>query len=347
MNKELEIKIIDYLRKLEKGEISPAINGKKKSMLLASKSEYEKLEQEQKEYQELSQGASKEEQNFLLIEIKNLEQRKEKLVNKIKEQITEEEETRQNIMVEIRPGTGGTEAGLFVRDLYGMYAKFAKKKKWKVEMIENKVDNLGNFDFVAFWVKGEKVFKWLKNESGVHRVQRVPQTESKGRIHTSTVSVVVLPETKNIELDIRPQDLKIETYGSGGPGGQHANKTASAVRITHIPTKIVATSQTSRDQRVNREEAFLILKMRLLEKLQTEKEKQEKILRSSAIGTAKRSEKIRTYNYPQNRVTDDRLKMSWNKLNFIMEGGLEEICQKLIDYEVEIKILELTKQIDW
>lgn len=129
MNKELEIKIIDYLRKLEKGEISPAINGKKKSMLLASKSEYEKLEQEQKEYQELSQGASKEEQNFLLIEIKNLEQRKEKLVNKIKEQITEEEETRQNIMVEIRPGTGGTEAGLFVRDLYGMYAKFAKKKK--------------------------------------------------------------------------------------------------------------------------------------------------------------------------------------------------------------------------
>ena len=129
MNKELEIKIIDYLRKLEKGEISPAINGKKKSTLLASKSEYEKLEQEQKEYQELSQGASKEEQNFLLIEIKNLEQRKEKLVNKIKEQITEEEETRQNIMVEIRPGTGGTEAGLFVRDLYGMYAKFAKKKK--------------------------------------------------------------------------------------------------------------------------------------------------------------------------------------------------------------------------
>ena len=141
-------------------------------------------------------------------------------------------------------------------------------------------------------------------------MQRVPQTESKGRIHTSTVSVVVLPESKNIELDIRPQDLKIETYGSGGPGGQHANKTASAVRITHIPTKIVATSQTSRDQRVNREEAFLILKMRLLEKLQTEKEKQEKILRSSAIGTAKRSEKIRTYNYPQNRVTDDRLKMS-------------------------------------
>jgi len=129
VNKELEVKIIDYLKRLERGEISPAISGKKKSILLASKSEYEKLEQEQKEYQELSQGASKEEQNFLLIEIKNLEQRKEKLVNKIKEQITEEEETRQNIMVEIRPGTGGTEAGLFVRDLYGMYAKFAKKKK--------------------------------------------------------------------------------------------------------------------------------------------------------------------------------------------------------------------------
>ena len=338
MNQELETKIIDYLKRLEKNEISPAISGKKKSLLLTSKNEYEKLVQEQKEYQELSQEASKEEQNFLLTEIKNLEQKKEELINKIKEQIIEEEGIKQNVMIEIRPGTGGTEAGLFVRDLYGMYAKFAKKRKWKVEMVENKVDNLGNFDFVAFWVKGEKVFKWLKNESGVHRVQRVPQTESKGRIHTSTVSVVVLPETKNIELDIRPQDLKIETYGSGGPGGQHANKTASAVRITHLPTKIVATSQTSRDQRVNREEAFLILKMRLLEKLQTEKENQEKFLRSSAIGTAKRSEKIRTYNYPQNRITDDRLGMSWNKLNFVMEGDLEEICQKLIDYEVENKI---------
>ena len=174
-------------------------------------------------------------------------------------------------------------------------------------MIESKVDKAGNFDFVAFWVKGEKVFNWLKNEAGVHRVQRVPRTESRGRIHTSTVSVVVLPEAPDIALNIRPQDLKTETYSSGGPGGQHANKTASAVRITHLPTKLVAVSQDARDQRVNRERALLVLKSRLLEKLQTEQQQKTGNLRSSMIGTAERAEKIRTYNYPQNRVTDHRL----------------------------------------
>jgi len=337
-NKELEAKIIDYLKRLEKNEVPYQINSKKKNLLLASKKEYEKLDQEQKDYQELSQEASREEQNLLLTEIKGLEEKKEWLINKVKEQLIEEEGTKQNIVFEIRPGTGGTEAGLFARDLYRMYHKFAESKKWKVEMVETSVDKEGNFNFVSFLVKGKDAFNWLKNEAGVHRVQRVPKTESKGRIHTSTATVAVLPEAQDIVLNIQSQDLEIETYNSGGPGGQHANKTASAVRITHLPTRIVATSQDSRDQRINREHALFVLKSRLLEKLKTEQQKETGNLRSSMIGTAERAEKIRTYNYPQNRITDHRLGRSWNKLNFIIEGDLEELCQKLIDYEVEKKI---------
>ncbi|CAG8481036.1 7191_t:CDS:2, partial [Cetraspora pellucida] len=197
----------------------------------------------------LSQEANKEERDFLLKEIKNLIEQKEQLIDKIKEQIITEEGTEQNIFIEIRPGTGGTEAGLFARDLYQMYEGFAKER-------------------------GENVFNWLKNEAGVHRVQRVPRTESKGRIHTSTASVVILPEVQDVVLNIRSQDLKIETYSSGGPGGQHANKTASAVRVFHIPTKITATSQDGRDQRINLKRAMSVLKARILEKLQVEKAKE-------------------------------------------------------------------------
>lgn len=339
MNKELAEKIIEYLKSLERNEVSQKITNKKKNFLLAKKKEYEKLVLSQKDYRDLVQETdNSEEKTIFQEEIANLEKQKEQIINIVKEKIITEEETEQNIVMEIRPGTGGAEAGLFARDLYRMYAKFAEKKEWKVEMVESKVDSEGNFTFVSFLVKGKQVFNWLKNEAGVHRVQRVPQTENKGRIHTSTASVVVLPEAQDIALNIRPQDLKTEAYNSGGPGGQHANKTASAVRITHIPTNIVATSQDGRDQRVNRERALFVLKTRILEKLQTEKEKKVGNLRSSMIGTAERSEKIRTYNYPQNRVTDHRLGISWSKLNFVMEGYLEEVCHKLIDYEVERKI---------
>ncbi|WNE41102.1 MAG: Peptide chain release factor 1 [Mycoplasmataceae bacterium] len=202
-NKELKAKIIEYLKTLEKGEGSSKISKKKKNLLLSKKNEYEKLEKDQADYQELSQLVGPEEQNSILSEIKFIEEKKDNLIKDIKEQIITEEGIKQNIVVEIRPGTGGTEAGLFARDLYRMYYRFSESKGWKTEMAESKVDNEGNFTFVSFMIKGSQAFNFLRNEAGVHRVQRVPKTENKGRIHTSTASVVILPEAEEISLDIQ------------------------------------------------------------------------------------------------------------------------------------------------
>jgi peptide chain release factor 1 len=240
-------------------------------------------------------------------EIENNEKDVEKIIEEVKDLILEEEREQKKIIVEIRPGAGGLEASSFCRDIYTMYSKFAEKKKWKLEMIESKVDNLGYFNFVSFLLKGDSVFKCLKNESGVHRVQRVPETETKGRIHTSTISVVILPEAKETKIEIKNQDLRIDTYRASGAGGQHVNTTDSAVRITHIPTGIVATSQDGRSQHDNKDKALFILRSRLSEQIEKEKAEKEGKLRSSAIGTSERSEKIRTYNFPQNRITDHRI----------------------------------------
>jgi peptide chain release factor 1 len=345
VNKELEIKIIDHLKRLEKNEISPKISSKKKSFLLFSKNEYEKINESQKECQELfAETDDKEEKKLLLTEIKDLERQKEGIIEKIKAEIIEEESISQNIIMEIRPGPGGDEAGLFVRDLYQMYANFAEKKGWKTEIVEKKVGSIGNFDFIAFLIRGESVYNYLKNEAGVHRVQRIPKT-GKGEKHTSTATVVILPEPQDIVLDIAEKDIKIETCRSGGAGGQHVNTTDSAVKVTYTYSAngktetITATSQAGRSQHDNRARALTVLKSRLWEKLQTEKEKEIGNLRSTTIGKAERSEKFRTYNFQSNRVVDKRLKMKLeNKLDLVMKGNLEEICQKSIDYEIEKKI---------
>ncbi|CAG8771621.1 1190_t:CDS:2, partial [Racocetra persica] len=272
-------KIIDYLTEIATICAHRQLNNEKITFLLARKKEYEEAKAIAKEYQELlNQAISYEEKSLL------------------------KEGTGQNVLVEIRPGTGGTEAGLFVRDLYRMYYKLAEKMNWKVEMVETKVDVAGNFDFVAFLVKGPEVFAWLKNEAGVHRVQRVPVTESKGRVHTSTASVVILPEATDISVNIHPQNLKTETYRSSGAGGQHVNTTDSAVKLTYTclingkNETITATSQDGRSQHDNKKRALFVLKSRLLEKLRSEQAKQVGNLRSSMIGTAERAEKIRTYN---------------------------------------------------
>ncbi|RHZ36987.1 PCRF domain-containing protein [endosymbiont GvMRE of Glomus versiforme] len=356
-NAELEKKIINFFQQLEPKEVtspldfsfSPKIKNNQLTPFLKIKSDYDKISQEIKEYQSLKQETiDPESQNILEQEVNLLETKKTALIERIKQELIGQEKNIQKVLIEIRPGTGGVEAGLFTSDLYYMYIKFAKKYKgWKVkeDEIEIRANSLGNFSFVSFFVEGKGVYKYLKNEAGVHRVQRVPVTENKGRLQTSTASVVILPEIQDITVRINPQDLKIETCRSSGSGGQHVNTTDSAVKITHKPTGIIATSQAGRSQHDNKEKAMFVLKSRLFEKYRQEQEKEIGSLRSSAIGTSERAESIRTYNYPQNRVTDDRLRTSWNKLKHVIEGDLEEICQKLIDYEIEKKLESCQKLI--
>lgn len=250
-------------------------------------------------------------------------------------------ETGDKAIVEIRPGTGGEEAALFARDLFRMYTRYAERKGWDVEIAEMHETDLGGVKEAVFFVKGKNAYSILKYESGVHRVQRVPITESGGRIHTSTATVVVLPEIEEKDIEIRPEDLKIETFRASGHGGQYVNKTESAVRITHIPTGIVVSCQNERSQYQNKQTALRILRARLyqLQKEQLEKELSQK--RKSQIGTGERSEKIRTYNFPQNRVTDHRINYTSYRLQEILDGDLDEIIAKLIEHDIENNIEEI------
>ena len=343
-SKILQTKIIFFLKQIEEGKVIFK-NSKKKRNFLESKAEYEKNEELIEEYQELEKEDLNEEEKRLIKEkINALEKEKKLIFQQIRRKILEEENIKQNVILEIRPGTGGTEANLFTRDLYTMYAKLADKQKWKLELIEVKADKEGSFIFVSFLLKGKDTYNWLKNEAGVHRVQRIPKTENKGRVHTSTATVVVLPEPSDVVLNIESQDLKIEAFAAGGPGGQHVNKTESAIRITHLPTGITAISQESRDQRTNREKAYLVVKSRILAKKKEEEKIKQETLRSSMIGSGERFEKIRTYNWMQNRVTDHRLNQTWNKLDMIINGDCQEICEELMNYELEKKI---TNQTAW
>jgi peptide chain release factor 1 len=275
------------------------------------------------------------EKEILQSELKLLIHEAQSLIEKAGEIVSKDENYENNCMVEIRPGAGGIEAGLFARDLYEMYCRFSDKKGWKLEIVESKADSTGNFTFISFLIKGKNSFQLLKNESGIHRVQRIPATESKGRLQTSTVSVVVLPEINDIEVNISNQDLRIDKYRSSGSGGQHVNTTDSAIRITHIPTGIVATSQDGRSQHDNKDKAMFVLKSRLFEKYKNKQEGEIGAIRSSAIGNSERSEKIRTYNFPQNRLTDHRINFNLNKLNMVIGGNLDILCEGLMKFEAE------------
>jgi len=231
------------------------------------------------------------------------------------------------IIMEIRAGTGGEEAALFAADLFRMYSRFAEKQNWSTNLIESHPTGLGGYREVIFEIKGADVYSQLKYESGVHRVQRIPTTEKSGRIHTSTISIAVLPEASETEIKINPQDLRIDVQRSSGPGGQNVNKIESAVRITHLSTGLVVTCQEGRSQQHNREKALTVLRARLLAKKRTEEMAQRGAQRREQIGTAGRAEKIRTYNFPQNRVTDHRLNKSWHKLDKIIDGDLKPIVK--------------------
>ncbi|MDQ7982950.1 MAG: peptide chain release factor 1 [Spiroplasma sp.] len=251
----------------------------------------------------------------------------------------------KNVILEIRGAVGGEEANIFAADLYRMYLKYCENQTWKIETIEAKESTTGGFTYISFIVKGKQVFAKLKFEAGAHRVQRVPKTESQGRVHTSVATVAVLPEANDIEVNINPNDLKIDTYRSSGAGGQHVNTTDSAVRITHLPSGIVVTSQDGRSQHDNKDKAMQVLRAKLYEFQLSQQKGEIGSLRKSAVGSGERSEKIRTYNYPQNRVTDHRIGLSLNKLDQIIEGNLDEIILALISNEQRKKLETLENDI--
>src|SRR5688500_7684866 len=237
----------------------------------------------------------------------------------------------RNVIVEVRGAEGGEEANLFARDLYEMYTRYAERLRWKVEVLGSDPSDMGGYNEITFLVKGENVWTRMKFEGGPHRVQRVPATESQGRIHTSSATVTVLPEAEEIEVDIDPSDLKIDVYRSTGPGGQSVNTTDSAVRITHLPTGIVVAMQDEKSQIQNRAKAMVVLRARLLKAEQDRQEAELSAARRGQIGGGGRSEKIRTYNFKENRVTDHRINQTWYSLNKILgEGALEDVTDSLI-----------------
>ncbi len=235
----------------------------------------------------------------------------------------------KNVIVEIRGGAGGEEAALFAAEIMRMYKMFAESKRWHIEDIDVSETELGGVKEATFSLSGQSVYSFLKFESGVHRVQRVPETESQGRIHTSTITVAVLPEAEDVKVEINEKDLKIDTYRSSGAGGQHVNKTESAIRITHLPTGIVVQCQDERSQIKNREKAMKVLKSKLYEKQQEEADKEYAQNRRSQVGTGDRSERIRTYNYPQGRVTDHRINFTLYSLESFLNGDLDEMIEAL------------------
>jgi len=240
----------------------------------------------------------------------------------------------KNVIVEIRGGAGGDEAALFAGDIFRMYSRYAERRKWKIEIMEKNEIGVGGLKEVIFLIKGQGAYSRLKFESGVHRVQRVPATEASGRIHTSTITVAILPEIDDVtQVDIKTSDLKIDTYRSGGSGGQHVNTTDSAVRITHMPTGTVVQCQDGRSQLKNREQAMKLLAAKLFESEVEKQRSQVEGNRKLQVGTGARSEKIRTYNFPQGRVTDHRIKLTLHRLDYILDGDLDEIIDGLITFD--------------
>ncbi|MFC1623776.1 peptide chain release factor 1 [Candidatus Omnitrophota bacterium] len=268
-----------------------------------------------------------------------LEKKKRDMEIELEEVMFEEDvDAHKDVIMEIRAGTGGREASLFAGDLFRVYSKYAARCGWKIDMMDSHIGEGGGFKEVIFAVKGKGVYKRLKYEKGVHRVQRVPTTEASGRIHTSAVTVAVLPEAGDVDVKINPQDLKIDTYRSSGAGGQHVNVTDSAVRITHMPTGIVVQCQNERSQHKNKAAAMKVLKARVLDGLRREQEKKTASDRKRQVGTGDRSEKIRTYNFPDRRVTDHRIGFTIHKLDRIMEGEIDEVIEALIQAERKIKL---------
>ena len=298
------------------------------------------LDQAIEEAEIMSKDEDQEIREMAQMELEEATAERETLLDKIQKMlIPRDPEDECDVIMEIRGGAGGDEGNIFAGDLYRMYTRYAESRGWKVAVMEASVSEAGGFSQIVFSIKGEDVYKYLKWESGVHRVQRVPKTETQGRIHTSTATVLCQPEIEEDVFELDMKDLTIETHRASGAGGQHINKTDSAVRIVHIPTGIMVNCQEGRSQIENRETALRIIRSRVYEEVQRQKEEAAGKERRAKIGTGDRSEKIRTYNYPQNRVTDHRIHFTSNHLDIIMEGKLDEVIEAL-QTEEERKKLE-------
>ena len=294
--------------------------------------EYKLIREKLAEAEEiLSVGGDEELAEMAQEELKELKPRVEEYEQKLTVLLLPSDPNdEKDVIMEIRGGAGGDEAALFAGDLFRMYTRYAEERGWRTEMLDANATGLGGFKEIVFQISGSGVFSRLKFESGVHRVQRVPETESQGRVHTSTVTVAVLPEAEEVDVAINPQDLRVDTFRAGGAGGQYVNKTESAVRITHIPTGVVAQCQDEKSQLKNREKCMRILRARLLEKAEEEQRSATAEDRRSQGGTGDRSERIRTYNFPQGRVTDHRIGLTLHKLESIINGNLDELLDALI-----------------
>lgn len=300
---------------------------------------YKKIESDLEEAKEMTKDPDLGE--FAKEEVNRLNQEKENLESQIEIiLLPKDPNDGKNVIVEIRGAAGGDEANIFAGDLYRMYIKYAEKQGWKIEVLSEEHSDAGGYPLVEFMIKGDNVYSKLKYESGAHRVQRVPITETQGRVHTSTATVLVMPEAEEVDVEINPSDLRIDVYRSTGAGGQCVNTTDSAVRITHLPTNTVVTCQNERSQIQNKEKAMQMLRTRLYEAKLREQEEKLGTERRSKIGTGDRSEKIRTYNYPQNRVTDHRIGYTTKNLDRVMEGNLEDIIEALITEDQNRKLKE-------
>lgn len=307
--------------------------------------EYTKVMDSLEEDKEMLQGKLDDDfKEMLKEEVKELEEKEEKLKEELKFLlIPKDPNDQKNVIVEIRAGVGGDEAGLFVGDLFRMYTRYSERQGWKNEIMSLSDSGVGGYKEVIFMIKGEGAYSKLKYESGVHRVQRVPDTESSGRIHTSSATVAVLPEVDDIDIEIDMNDVRVDVFRSSGNGGQSVNTTDSAVRLTHEPTGLVVSCQDEKSQHKNKDKAFRILKARLYDKYQQEQDDEQAEARKSQVGSGDRSERIRTYNFPQGRVSDHRINLTLYKLDAFLDGDLEEMIDALTTSDQTKKLKKIEK----